>query len=64
MSDIFKMTFSIDQEKCIGCGACASQCPNAFQMNSATNKAEIKKSENSECDANIQDICPVQAIAS
>ncbi|MCG2726666.1 MAG: ferredoxin [Elusimicrobia bacterium] len=31
----------IDEEACIGCGVCAGECPEVFEMN-ADNKAIVK----------------------
>jgi ferredoxin len=52
----------IDQEKCIGCGACAAQCDN-FEVKD--NKAVAKKSELKEigCNQEAADICPVNVIS-
>jgi ferredoxin len=52
----------IDQEKCIGCGACSAACPDIFEMQDG--KAVAKKKEtNKECAKESTDICPVNAIS-
>ncbi|MCF7906957.1 ferredoxin [Patescibacteria group bacterium] len=58
---MFKIT--LDQEKCIGCGACSAICPNNFEMNEE-NKAEVKEAlvENLGCNKLAEENCPSQAI--
>ncbi len=55
----------VNQNLCIGCGACANLFPNVFKMNE-DNKAEAINSELCEedeaRDQEIIDICPVKAI--
>ena len=55
----------VNQNLCIGCGACANLYPNIFKMNE-NNKAEAISSELCEedetRDQEIIDICPVKAI--
>ena len=54
----------VDKEKCIGCGLCASLCPEVFQMGS-DGKSEVIKEGNCES-CNLKEIasqCPVQAIS-
>jgi len=36
-----------DRESCIGCGACASVCPNNWEMNS-DGKSDLKEAQNSD----------------
>jgi len=53
----------LDKDKCIGCGACASACPDSFEMK--CNKANPKKTKISKitCEKNAAEICPVGAIS-
>lgn len=68
-----KMKLSINTEKCIGCGSCASVCPSVFELGSdnkvhfsgngeSKNGKEEKEIEEIECIKEAIDICPVQAI--
>lgn len=52
---------SVDQETCIGCGACTT-CDN-FELKD-DGKANPKKTEvdNLTCEEDARDACPVQAI--
>jgi len=54
------MSIKVDQEKCIGCGACASICPEAFEINSDGKSQALV--ESSACAQQAADACPVQAI--
>jgi ferredoxin len=57
----------INKEKCIGCGACASTCPQVFEMNDSDGKAEVKKGADLKKNAKgIKEAiknCPVDAIS-
>ncbi len=56
-----KYKVEVDEEKCIGCGACVAQCDN-FEMNG--DKAVPKEAEVDDisCNKDAEDACPVQAI--
>jgi len=58
----FKITF--DHDACIGCGACASVCPDLFELNEDEMKAKPKKTELDDigCAKEAEDTCPVEAI--
>lgn len=52
----------VDEDKCIGCGACASICPSSFEIidgKSKVKKAEVKKIT---CEEEAAESCPVAAI--
>ena len=53
----------VDQEKCIGCGACAATCPGSFKLENG--KAHPVKAEVEEisCENEAQIGCPVNAIS-
>ena len=53
------MTIRVNKSKCIGCGACESVCPKAFEMDG--NKAEFIGQIRSKVSSAIE-ICPVNAI--
>ena len=51
---------SVDKEKCIGCGACESICPEGFEIKDDM-KAHIKNSK-AGYTKEVADGCPVNAI--
>jgi ferredoxin len=54
----------VDQGKCIGCGLCASVCPDVFEIQD-DGKSHVKDPKGcSKCDCKeAADGCPVQAIS-
>ncbi|MFH1503665.1 MAG: ferredoxin [Candidatus Diapherotrites archaeon] len=54
----------IDKNKCIGCGACSSTCPEVFEMNDDI-KAQVKANakEDAKCIKEAIKNCPVDAIS-
>ena len=60
-----KYKVSVDKEKCIGCGACASTCPAVFEMRDVKGqqKSTVKqKVTDKPCAKEAEENCPVQAI--
>lgn len=55
------MPISVNKDLCIGCGTCASLCPNSFKM-TEDGKAENTSQEDAECAEKASESCPVQAI--
>lgn len=56
--------FKVNQEVCIGCGACISLCPECFELNEE-GKSQVKLEEcQDKCNSGevISD-CPVRAIS-
>jgi ferredoxin len=53
----------VDQETCIGCGACASTCEEVFELKDG--KAHVKPGQEKSkapCTKEAADSCPVSAI--
>ncbi len=51
----------INKEKCIGCGACAAECPNQAITLDNNGKAEIDQKKCKKCGRCIE-VCPVEAV--
>ena len=52
----------VDEVLCTGCGLCAANCPDVFEMKDDS-KAHIKSAESPNCDLNqVASECPVEAI--
>ena len=59
------MKVTVDQNKCIGCGACQAMCPDVFEFNDdgimdVTNS--IISEDNKEDVMDAEESCPVSAI--
>jgi ferredoxin len=52
----------VDQNTCIGCGLCASMCPENFAIN-ADGKSEVISQENEAGAKEAALACPVNAIS-
>ncbi len=59
------MTFSVDQDLCVGCGACESTCPDVFHL--VDDKSQVKldpvPEELQAAAVLAEDGCPAQAIS-
>ncbi len=56
------MKVGVDEEKCIGCGACVSICPEVFELGE-NGKSVVKQKETElECVKEAKEACPVGAI--
>ncbi len=57
-----KFKIKHDLDACIGCGACASVCPDNWEMKDG--KSHPKKTELNDigCNQEAADVCPVGAI--
>jgi ferredoxin len=56
---------NLDQEKCIGCGACGVIAPDAFGLDETKGKSFVKPGAENVEDKKLEDAasgCPVQAI--
>lgn len=53
----------VDQDRCIGCGACVATCPGSFELKNG--KAHVRKGsvEKLSCEKNAEAGCPVGAIS-
>ena len=54
---------TVDQDKCIGCGACEATCPGSFKLTDGKAhpvKAEVEKLT---CEKDAMAGCPVNAIS-
>jgi ferredoxin len=50
----------VDEKKCVGCGACASICPEGFELKGG--KAKVKN-QKADCVDEAIESCPVSAIS-
>ena len=59
------MTFIVDQDLCIGCGACEATCPEVFELVEDKSHAKLDPvPEGLRAEAlSAEDGCPVEAIS-
>ena len=53
----------VDQNKCIGCGACSATCPGSFEMTDGKAKPIKAEIEKLTCEKDAEAGCPVNAIS-
>jgi len=57
------MKITVDQNLCIGCGACAGACPEVFEIKEDGKSHVVGNPDESDCDFNdVAAACPVGAI--
>lgn len=56
------MTVKVDQDKCIGCGACVSLCPDIFELEAGKSQVKEENPDDEECAKKAEGACPVDAI--
>ena len=54
---------SVNQQTCIGCGACESVCPSVFEMKGGKSYVKAGADEKAACVKEAKEGCPVQAIS-
>lgn len=54
------MEYSVDKEKCIGCGSCNLACPNGMGMGGDGRATVLSNAEVEECGG--AELCPYGAI--
>ena len=59
------MKFKVDEDLCIGCGACEATCPEVFELDADVSKIKLNPvPEEFQKDAlEAEENCPVQAIS-
>ena len=59
-----KMSYKVkvDENKCIGCGACQAVCPDVFQLNDDGKAQVLVPTTDIECVKEAEEACPVSAI--
>lgn len=58
------MKVTVDQEACVGCGACVDICPDVFKMegDKVVSSVQELSDETVKCAKEAEDTCPVDAI--
>lgn len=54
---------SVDEDKCVGCGACVAICEEAFEMKKGKSVPIREEVEELSCEKEAAENCPVEAIS-
>ncbi len=59
------MKFTVDQDACIGCGACESICPDVFELEDGKSQVILDPvpEQHQEAALDAENSCPVSAIS-
>lgn len=59
------MKYTVDQDMCIGCGACEGICPDVFGLKDDKSQVKVTPvpAEFEACALEAEEGCPVQAIS-
>ena len=59
------MKFTVDQDSCVGCGACEGTCPDVFELMDDKSKVMLTPvpTEFEACSLEAEEGCPVGAIS-
>ncbi len=59
------MKFSVDQDACIGCGACEETCPEVFELPSDVSQVKLETVPKELCETALvaEEECPASAIS-
>jgi ferredoxin len=59
-----RYTIKLDRENCIGCGSCATLCPDNWEINADDGKSDFKDAELDELGCNMEaaEACPANVI--
>jgi len=57
------MHFTVDQELCIGCGACEGSCPEVFEILDGKSNVTVDPVPDEACALSAENGCPVGAIS-
>ncbi len=63
--EVGSMKVSVDESTCVGCGVCASMCPDIFEVEGAVAVVKVQEvpSDQEDCCREAADACPVDAIS-
>ena len=60
--EVLGMKVSVNKETCIGCGVCASICPDVFEMDEEGKAKALVEETDLECAKEAAESCPTGSI--